>query len=153
MLFNTKLPLISILIVLAALSAIHISVYAADLTLAWDESATNDVLGYRAYVRQIHQRFDFNDWAWQGTETSCTLHGLALDAVYCFVVRAFNASGESRNSAEICVFNPLLIQLFDESADMDCDVDGEDLADHAAGLLSVGLKDLAYVFGKTFCRE
>ena len=77
---------------------------AMDVTLAWDENTEEDLAGYRVYVRTADEDFDYDNPAWEGTKTSCTIRGLANDTTYCFVGRAYDLSGnESEDSYEDCV--------------------------------------------------
>lgn len=72
--------------------------FAADVTLAWNPSQRAD--GYRLFVREQNEPYDYDNHDWSGTETTCTIYGLDETANYFFVVRAFNEFGESRNSNE-----------------------------------------------------
>ena len=73
---------------------------ALDLSFAWD--ANKDyVEGYRLYSRENGQPYDDEEPAWEGTDTRCTVFNLDDDGVYYFVLRAYNAYGESMNSVEL----------------------------------------------------
>jgi hypothetical protein len=79
--------------------------HSADITLAWAPNNEPDVAGYKVFCRENSQSYDYNDPMWEGdkTETSCTVYGLDDNTSYCFVVRAFDTSGnESGNSNEAC---------------------------------------------------
>lgn len=79
--------------------------HSAEITLAWAPNNEPDLSGYMVFCRQNGQSYDYNDPIWEGdkTETSCTVYGLDDNIGYCFVVRAFDTSGnESGNSNEAC---------------------------------------------------
>ena len=75
---------------------------ALDLSFAWDANKDH-VEGYRLYSRENGQPYDDEEPAWEGsvTDTSCTVFNLDADGVYYFVLRAYNAYGESKNSVEL----------------------------------------------------
>jgi hypothetical protein len=71
------------------------NLYALDITLAWDANSEEDLAGYRVFSREEGENYNYNQPAWEGdkTETSCTIYDLDDDTTYCFVVRAFDTSG------------------------------------------------------------
>jgi hypothetical protein len=71
---------------------------AVDVTLAWDASSGAD--GYRLFSREEGQSYNYNWPDWEGADTTGTVTGLAQDTTYYFVVRAYNAYGESGDSNE-----------------------------------------------------
>ena len=73
-----------------------------ELTLEWDASS-GKLDGYKVFVREEWEPFDYENPEWQGTTTNCTIYGLIKGLNYYFVVRAFNASGESEDSNEVKV--------------------------------------------------
>ncbi len=78
---------------------------AAQVTLAWDENSEPDLAGYRVFCRQVGQDYDFNNPAWEGTQTTCEIYDLDDNPMYYFVVRAYDFSGnESGNSNEVVYF-------------------------------------------------
>jgi hypothetical protein len=55
------------------------------------------------FCREESKAYDYGSPAWVGTETTCTIDQLDEHANYCFVVRAFDTSGnESDDSNEVC---------------------------------------------------
>jgi hypothetical protein len=72
--------------------------FAVDVNLEWDGSSGAD--GYRLFVREDGQSYNYDFPDWEGSGTSCTIYGLDDGRIYHFVVRAYNAEGESGNSNE-----------------------------------------------------
>jgi hypothetical protein len=89
--------------------------HSADITLAWAPNNETNLAGYKVFCRESGERYDYNDPIWEAdeTETSCTVYGLGDSTSYCFVVRAFDTSGnESGNSNEACwQYSPPLATL------------------------------------------
>ena len=74
----------------------------AQITLAWDPNSEPDLAGYRIFCRQQGQSYNYNDPVWEGSDTTCTIHGLGDSTTYYFVARAFDTSGnESGDSNEV----------------------------------------------------
>ena len=69
-----------------------------DVTLAWDTSSGAD--GYRLFYREDGQGYNYATPDWEGSGTTCTVYGLDDLTTYHFVVRAYNANGESGDSNE-----------------------------------------------------
>jgi hypothetical protein len=124
-----------------------LSVYAAEIKLAWDKNNNSNVIGYRAYIRQKWQSYNYDDWAWQGTNSSFVISDLNVDNEYCVVLRAINQHGESPDSVELC----FILHSLNEDYDYDCDIDGIDLAAQALDLSTIGLQNLASKFGLSNC--
>jgi hypothetical protein len=81
------------------------SVLALDVTLAWDRNIEPGIGGYKVFMRQEGQDYDYRRHEWVGRRTSCTIHNLDDEANYCFVVRAFGKNGaESGDSNEACTY-------------------------------------------------
>ena len=79
------------------------NVCALNIILDWKESTKGDLAGYRVFCRQEGQSYNYNQPAWEGTDTTCPIYALDDEATYCFVVRAFNTSdNESADSNEVC---------------------------------------------------
>ena len=49
------------------------NVYAIDVTLAWDSNSEEDLAGYRILYRQEGQSYNYQEPAWQGPDTTCTI--------------------------------------------------------------------------------
>jgi len=69
-----------------------------DVTVAWDASSGAD--GYRLFLREDGQNYNYSSPDWEGTGTTCVLSGQDESTTYHFVVRAFNDYGESGDSNE-----------------------------------------------------
>ena len=75
---------------------------AGSATLQWQPNTEKDLAGYRAFVREKAQGYDYSKPAWEGTATTCKIDNLDGSKVYYFVVRAFDTEGyESGNSNEV----------------------------------------------------
>ena len=74
---------------------------AAEIRLAWDASST-PVDGYRVFCREQGENYDYTYPVWEGSALTCTIYDLDEHAMYYFVVRAYNDSGESGDSNEAC---------------------------------------------------
>ena len=72
--------------------------------------------GYRVFVRENTQSYDYDHPIWEDSVTACTLSGLVEGVTYHFVVRAFEGDLESADSDEVS-YTP-------ESAIADNDGDG-----------------------------
>jgi Viral BACON domain len=78
---------------------------AIQVTLAWDPPATGTVDGYRLFYHLEDQSYDYSHPDWQGSTTTCTISNLQDITTY-FVVRAYNADGESGDSNE-AIYQPV----------------------------------------------
>ena len=80
-----------------------LNVYAFDITLAWDPPHSEQYLaGYRIFHRQQGETYDYNQPAWEGADTTCTIYNLDDDTGHSFVARAYDTAGnESSNSNEV----------------------------------------------------
>jgi hypothetical protein len=74
--------------------------FSANVTLRWD---ANDPApeGYRVFARESGQSYDYLHPIWENNDTTCTLTGLTEGVTYHFVVRAFDGTLESADSAEV----------------------------------------------------
>jgi hypothetical protein len=80
------------------------SAQALQITLAWDPPATGTPDGYVVFYHLDGQSYDYSHPDWQGSGTACTIPNLQDTTTY-FVVRAYNAAGESPDSNE-AVYQP-----------------------------------------------
>ncbi len=84
-------------------------VHGFELSIAFDANTQPELAGYRVFYRQEGQNYNYNNPAWQGTETTCTISGLNENTTYYFVARAYGIYGnESENSVELC-YDPEII--------------------------------------------
>ena len=73
---------------------------AASVSLAWNpvQPAPD---GYRLFVRQTNQAYDYGRPTWEGTGSNATINNLQDQTEYYIVVRAFDGNLESGNSNEV----------------------------------------------------
>lgn len=93
-------------IIIVFLSVIFVSFAFADtVTLQWNPNSETDLSGYRVFMREAAQGYDYLSPAWEGTETTCKIENLMATKKYYFVARAFDTEGyESENSNEVAYF-------------------------------------------------
>lgn len=78
------------------------TVLANDVVLQWEANSEPDLSGYRIFMREASQGYDYSLPAWEGIETTCKIDGLLDNKDYRFVARAFDTEGyESKNSNEV----------------------------------------------------
>jgi len=93
------LPLAALALILCLVPQ---NVYAVDVTLAWNPNGEEDLAGYRIFYRQEGQSYNYQEPAWEGTGSTCTIYDLSDNTTYYFVARAFDTSGnESGDSNEV----------------------------------------------------
>jgi chitinase len=94
--------------------------FSYDISLSWDESS-DDVDGYKVFMRVQGQSYDYNAPVFQGDAGSCTITGLNLDVQYFFVARSYrdidNGSIDSENSNEISYSKSTPAPVVDTSVD------------------------------------
>lgn len=74
--------------------------YGAQVVLEWDPNLpTPD--GYKVFYRIEGQVYNYNNPAWTGSESTCTITELENNQSYYFVVRAFDGESESGDSNEV----------------------------------------------------
>jgi hypothetical protein len=88
-----------IIFTLLVLSSPH-SVWAVDVTLAWDANGEDDLAGYRICHRQNGANYDYDNPSWEGTNTTCTVYNLDADITYHFVARAFDEAGNKSGDCD-----------------------------------------------------
>lgn len=75
--------------------------YAFDVRLEWEANTEPDLAGYKIFFRKAGEEYDYDDAAWIGTATTCTISDLDDDTAYFFVARALDSAGyESGDSNE-----------------------------------------------------
>ena len=73
-----------------------------EVTLQWDPNSEPDLAGYRLFLREEGQYYNYAHPVWEDARTACSVSQLAQDTMYYFVVRAFDNNGyESGNSNEV----------------------------------------------------
>ena len=92
---------LSFAILLSGILVFSQNACAVDVTLAWDANSEEDLEGYRIFYREDGQNYDYDNPAWQGTATTCTISGLDDNTTHHFVARAYDTSdNESTDSDE-----------------------------------------------------
>lgn len=72
------------------------------VTLEWSANTEPDLAGYRIFVREAGQSYDYTKPAWEGMNTTCTIYRLDETKDYFFVARAFDTEGfDSGDSNEV----------------------------------------------------
>ena len=116
---------------------------AADITLAWDAN-TDPVDGYRVFCREQSEEYNYFQPDWDGSSTTCTIYGLDDYTTYCFVVRAYNDSGESGDSNEV-VYTPSLPTIsLDRSSLSNSSAEGFDAPSQSFEIWNSGGETLTY---------
>lgn len=77
--------------------------FSAQVTLQWDAN-TPAPDGYKVYHRESGSSYDYKNYVWLGTGTTCTISDLEVDKAHYFVVRAFVGSEESGDSNEVMFY-------------------------------------------------
>jgi hypothetical protein len=102
-------PLFKVLLLFIMFLSPATIAHGLDLSFAWDANTESDLAGYRVFYREEGQSYDYNNPAWQGTETNCTIAGLYDNTTYYFVSRAYDTyDNESENSVELS-YNPVTL--------------------------------------------
>lgn len=100
--FSLNIKKVQILIIILFIGLPLVSIANTQVTLQWD---LNDPApeGYRLYVREEGQDFDYDNFWWQGDHSFniCTIDGLDESKTYYFVVHAFSGEEESGDSNEV----------------------------------------------------
>ena len=101
-------PIRTLIVSALAVSALFLTptlLIAAQATLAWDP---NDPApeGYCIYQRTEGAAYDYSQPCWTGADTTGTVHDLADDTTYYFVVRAYAGAEESADSNEVSYYSP-----------------------------------------------
>ena len=83
------------------------AVTAASVILRWDPNVPSPQ-GYRVFARKIDQAYDYTRPDWEGAAAVCTLDNLEGQTEYYFVVRAYDGTLESADSAEAHYIPPVM---------------------------------------------
>jgi len=79
-------------------------VYSLNVTLLWIPNSEPNLAGYRVFLREQGQSYDYANPYLEVAEASCTINNLDENKTYYFVVRAFDTKGfESGDSNEASV--------------------------------------------------
>lgn len=90
---------------------------ALNVTLTWQPNLEPDLAGYRVYLREEGESFDYDRPEWEGIDLSCTIRDLDDDTHYYFAVTAFDTSGnESDDSTETGL--PVLLLFPEDGSDV-----------------------------------
>lgn len=85
---------------IAMIAGIVTVAHSANVTLRWDANVPAPE-GYRVFVREGAQSYDYEKPIWENNLTTCTLSGLNEGVTYHFVVRAYDGILESADSEEV----------------------------------------------------
>lgn len=85
---------------IAMIAGIVTVAHSANVTLRWDANVPAPE-GYRVFVREGAQSYDYEKPIWENNLTTCTLSGLNEGVTYHFVVRAYDGTLESADSEEV----------------------------------------------------
>ncbi len=80
--------------------------YGLDVVLRWDANTETDLAGYRVFYREDGQSYDYNNLAWEGTQTTCTIYSLDDGTGYYFVARALDNSGNESGDSDEVTYEP-----------------------------------------------
>ena len=95
---NLKLIFLFLFIFFCFVSSLH----AMDITLQWAPNNEPDVAGYKVFLREKSQSYNYNAPYWETMEAKCTIYDLDTTKTYYFVVKAFDIDGfTSSNSNEV----------------------------------------------------
>jgi hypothetical protein len=105
--FSFKVLLLFILLIMSLPPAK--TAHCLELSFVWDANTESDLAGYRVFFRQKGQNYNYNNPAWKGTETTCTINSLDNNTTYYFVSRAYDIyDNESLNSVELRYENGII---------------------------------------------
>ena len=94
------------LITILAILMLFASTAVADtVCLEWNPITDPDLAGYKIFVRAEGDVYDYNNPAWEGTETTCSIP-LADGETFYIVGRAFDTEGlEGEDSDELSSYH------------------------------------------------
>ena len=98
--FSIPIFILFLILVPCALFLVPCTVYAADVTLAWDANTGDDVAGYKIYYGTSSRNYSTNVDV--GDTTERTITGLNDDTIYYFAATAYDSNdNESAFSEEV----------------------------------------------------
>jgi len=87
---------------------------ATQVTLEWSPNSEPDLAGYRVFLREDGQSYDYTNPSWEGTEATATIYNIDDTKRYYFIARAFDSegfeSGDSNEVSMVDVVDPGLVQ-------------------------------------------
>jgi hypothetical protein len=77
-------------------------IYAIDVSIRWTPNNESNLAGYKVFVREEGQSYNYKNPYWETIDNFCTIHDLDETKTYYFMVRAFGINEmESANSEEV----------------------------------------------------
>jgi len=105
MLKNLKLKLFLIFLIFN----FSTPVYAINVALHWTPNNETNLAGYKVFVREQGQSYNYETPYWETIDNFCTIYDLDETKTYYFMVRAFDINGlESANSEEVLLIESVL---------------------------------------------
>jgi len=94
--------ILPLLFVITLLLQPFVAMSSTQVTLEWSANTEPNLAGYKVFVREEGQVYDYANPVWEIIETTCTIYDLDEAKTYFFVVRAFDTEEfESGNSNEV----------------------------------------------------
>jgi chitinase len=90
--------------------------FSASVNIQWEANDPSPE-GYRVFVRERGQDYDYTQPDWEGPATAGMVVNLYRETDYCFVVRAFDGSLEGEDSDEVCYTPPAAEDVLDADRD------------------------------------
>ncbi len=108
---------LKVLFTTIAISAITATcAFSANVSLRWDANVPAPE-GYRVFVREGGQSYNYDHPIWENSLTTCTLTGLNEGVTYHFIVRAFDGYLESADSEEVSYTPEFVVDNLAPTAD------------------------------------
>lgn len=101
---------ISLMVLITPFVCVHNSSATTQVTLEWTANTESNLAGYKVFVREDGETYNYADPAWESIETTCTIYDLDEYTTYHFVARAVDIEGfESGDSDEVTYVPPPII--------------------------------------------